>query len=138
LSIVGSLDRVPGGAPALARSERLSYLKEEDEMVNNELPVSLGAIRIIAAALMAFYVVAMIVGTVKKPTGNAIIALVGSLAFIWFGWMLRTWPSYHKGDGMLWMIIKAWRDSVITTIWALFRLFGADQAWDRLFGQFMN
>jgi hypothetical protein len=101
----------------------------------NELGLSTATAYLIVSALLTVYAVRMLWIGIKRPSSGGLVAVLGMLMFMWLGWMLRSW-SGRGSHGLLFTLLIAWKDSILTFIWLLFKMVGASDAWDQLFGQF--
>jgi len=83
------------------------------------------------------YVVNLIWGMVRHFRLGNMIELGMMFGVMYVGWTIRTWPSRHKGDGMVMSLAMAWRDSIITLIYIALKLFGIVDAWHWIEGFFV-
>lgn len=88
-----------------------------------------GAI-VVLTTLLIVYVVGVLWGFLKRPRLGSVIELGMLLGVMYVGWTIRTWPTAHKGDGMLMSLLMAWRDSIITLVYLALKLVGLDDVWN--------
>jgi hypothetical protein len=74
-----------------------------------------GALTVITCLLIA-YVVSILYHAIKRPNLGALFHIGSLLAVLYVGWTIRTWPTRAKGDGLVWSLLIAWRDSIITLV----------------------
>jgi hypothetical protein len=95
----------------------------------NKVGISDAAFAIVATTLLILWVVAMFWGAIRRFHFANLFQVAMMMGVMWVGWTIRTWPTRHKGDGMVLTLLMAWRDSVITLVYLAARLVGFDDVW---------
>jgi hypothetical protein len=83
----------------------------------------------VITSLLIVYVVAQIWGLIRHFKFANLLEVLILLGVMWVGWSVRTWPTRHKGDGMLMSLLMAWRDSVLTLGYWFLNLIGLVDIW---------